>query len=139
MITKITARYVIGFDGTDHLIYKNGEVLYENDTVIGVGPVSAAFADRTIQAGNAIVSPGFIDLDALWDIDHCIFDSWPDPEQGKGLEWSERYFDSERTPLFSSRRGALSPQVRHAASDHEWRNHRPADFWRVPQIVGRDL
>ena len=34
MITKIKAAYVVGFDGVGHEIITNGEVVYENDTIL---------------------------------------------------------------------------------------------------------
>ena len=37
MITKIKAAYVVGFDGVGHEIITNGEVVYENDTILYVG------------------------------------------------------------------------------------------------------
>ena len=37
MKTKIKGRYVIGFDGKDHEIIENGEVVYEGDTILYVG------------------------------------------------------------------------------------------------------
>ncbi|MCR2823295.1 chlorohydrolase family protein [Lederbergia panacisoli] len=74
MKTKLTGAYVIGHDGDDHVIYKNGEVVFEGNTIEYVGKSYEGNVDREIAAGNAIVSPGFIDLDALVDIDHGILD-----------------------------------------------------------------
>ena len=37
MKTKVTGAFVIGFDGTDHVIYPNGEVVYEGNQIIFVG------------------------------------------------------------------------------------------------------
>ncbi|MFX9488004.1 N-ethylammeline chlorohydrolase, partial [Acinetobacter baumannii] len=64
MKTKITAKYVIGFDGEDHVIIRDGEVVYENDTILFVGHDYAGEVDEVIDAGNAVISPGFIDLNA---------------------------------------------------------------------------
>ena len=33
MKTKVTGAFVVGFDGTDHVIYPNGEVVYDGDTI----------------------------------------------------------------------------------------------------------
>lgn len=102
MKTKIKAKYIIGFANNDHLIYENGELIYEDDTILFVGHNSPILADQVIDMGEAIVSPGFIDLDALWDIDHAIYDAFVTPEQAKGLEWSEEYFNSGRKEIFSA-------------------------------------
>lgn len=100
MKTKIEARYVVGYDGADHIVYEDGEVIFEDDRILSIGNASLLEADRIIMAGNAIVSPGFIDLDALVDIDHAILDCWVPPYNAAGLEWSESYFNSPRKELF---------------------------------------
>src|SRR4051812_14103515 len=98
MKTKIRGRFVVGYDATrqDHLVYENGEIVYAGDTIEFVGHDYAGAVDTTIEAGDALVGPGFIDLDALSDIDHAIFDCWQDPELAKGLAWSEDYFTRRR-------------------------------------------
>ncbi len=37
MKTKVTGAFVIGFDGKDHVIYKDGEVVYEGNQIVFVG------------------------------------------------------------------------------------------------------
>lgn len=37
MITRVKGSYVIGYNGVDHEIIRDGEVVYENDTIIYVG------------------------------------------------------------------------------------------------------
>lgn len=91
MRTKITGRYIIGFDGSDHVIFQDGEVVYERDSIIFVGHEYPGPVDKTIDADNAIVSPGFIDLNALDDIDHDILHFEAKPEIASGLIWSEAY------------------------------------------------
>jgi 5-methylthioadenosine/S-adenosylhomocysteine deaminase len=92
MRIKITARFVIGYNGNDHIIFKNGEVVYEGDTILFVGQNYIGAVDQTIDGGNAIVSPGFIDLNALGDIDHDLIHLEAPPEISKNLLWSEEYY-----------------------------------------------
>ena len=91
MRTKITGRYIIGFDGSDHVIFHDGEIVYERDSIIFVGHNYSGPVDKTIDAGNVIVSPGFIDLNALGDIDHDILHFETKPDITSGLIWSEAY------------------------------------------------
>ena len=56
--------------------------------------------DRSIDAGDAIVGPGFVDLNALADIDHGILDTWPRADLMTGHVWSEDYFHNRRHELF---------------------------------------
>lgn len=101
MKTRITGRFVIGFDGADHVVYENGEVVYERDRIVFVGHDYPEPVDETIATGDAIVSPGFIDLDALADIDHGLIDTWQPPDLTVGLQWSEDYFRHRRHDVFS--------------------------------------
>jgi cytosine/adenosine deaminase-related metal-dependent hydrolase len=71
---KIRAEFVIGYRDDDHVIFKDGEVVFENNEVIFVGHDYPDPVDEVVDAGHAIVGPGFIDLDALVDIDHGILD-----------------------------------------------------------------
>ena len=101
MKTKVTGAFVIGFDGKDHVIYKDGEAVYENSQIVFVGHDYPAPVDQVIDGGQAIISPGFIDLDALADIDHAILDTWNSPETEAGLQWSADYFTHRRHDVFT--------------------------------------
>lgn len=106
MRTRISGRFVVGFADGDHVIYEDGEVVYEGDSILFVGHGFPGQVDREIDAGLAIVSPGFIDLDALADIDHAILDSWGAAERSAGLRWSEAYFHAGRHDVFSREEAA---------------------------------
>ena len=100
MRTRLTGRFVIGYSDGDHAIYPGGEVVFEGETVVFVGHGYTGPVDATHDYGDAIISPGFIDLDALADIDHAILDTWLTPEQQRGQQWSEAYFHAERHETF---------------------------------------
>ena len=96
MITKIKGKYVIAHDGKSHVIIDNGEVVYKDDTIIYVGDNYKGEFDKCIEEMGSIISPGFIDLDALGDIDHALIFNEIDLEKRKDLYWSEEYFDKFR-------------------------------------------
>lgn len=93
MKTKIKGQYVIGYDGTDHVLLKDAEVVYEKDSIIYVGKGYEEAVDETIDCGNSVISPGFIDLNALGDIDHDILHIEADAQKSKNLLWSEEYMN----------------------------------------------
>ncbi|MGQ0570043.1 MAG: chlorohydrolase family protein [Armatimonadota bacterium] len=72
MRTRVTGRYVIGYDG-EHRIIPGGEVIYHDDRVIFVGRGYAGPVDRTIDASGCLVSPGFINLHAVTNVDLQVF------------------------------------------------------------------
>jgi 5-methylthioadenosine/S-adenosylhomocysteine deaminase len=94
MVTKLKGRYVIGFDGDDHVILEDSEVVYKNDTIIYVGKDYSGEVDEIIDVGNAVISPGFIDLNALGDIDHDILHLEASSNRQKNLLWSKSYIEN---------------------------------------------
>jgi 5-methylthioadenosine/S-adenosylhomocysteine deaminase len=89
--TKVKGRYVIGYDGEDHVLIENAEVVFENDKIIFVGKHYLGEVNKVIEMGNAVISPGFIDLNALGDIDHDILHLEARANRQKNLLWSEQY------------------------------------------------
>lgn len=94
MKTKLKSSYVVGYDGRDHVLLKEAEVVYEGDSIIYVGKEYGEAVDETIDCGNAVLSPGFIDLNALGDIDHDILHIEADAQKSKNLLWSQEYMDN---------------------------------------------
>ncbi|MDO5672317.1 MAG: chlorohydrolase family protein [Actinomycetaceae bacterium] len=94
----VTGRYVIGWKNDDFIIYRDGAVVFEGDTITYVGKASEyqGSVDEVIDSGNSIVSPGLIDLNALGDVDHhLIFSDFPQDRRNH-LQWSMDYFDNRR-------------------------------------------
>ncbi|MDO5718988.1 MAG: chlorohydrolase family protein [Tissierellia bacterium] len=98
MITLIKSRYLLAYDENlnDHIVIKQGELAYENDKIIYTGKKYNGRFDRKIDASDCLVAPGFIDLDALGDIDHTlIFYEYP-KDKLSDLDWSYDYFFNDR-------------------------------------------
>jgi 5-methylthioadenosine/S-adenosylhomocysteine deaminase len=70
MKTLIQGGYVVGFDGQEHRMIRDGVVVYENDKITHVGRSYEGQVDRTVDAKGKLVSPGFINIHALASI--CI-------------------------------------------------------------------
>lgn len=94
MKIKLKGKYIIAYEDNDHILISDGEIVYENDTIIYVGKGYSEQVDETIDVGEAIISPGFIDLDALGDIDHDSIHIEQKEEMRKNLLWSKEYFDA---------------------------------------------
>lgn len=89
--TLIRARWVVGHSEGRHRLLENGEVVVEDDRVVFVGHGYDGTADRSIGAGEAIVAPGFVDLDALSDLDTTILGLDNQPAWRKGRIWPRSY------------------------------------------------
>lgn len=106
----VTASWVIAHDGRSHVEIPDGAVLIDGDTVVDVGEraeLDRHHADERIDLGDAVITPGLIDLDALTDIDHLILDSWASPEPAAGFTWSTEYFHAPRAVFDAAQRRAV--------------------------------
>lgn len=73
-ITKLTGKFVIGYENDTHVIYKNGCIVFDGNTILYVGKNYDAHVDEEYDYGESIISPGFIDLEADIDTDHALID-----------------------------------------------------------------
>lgn len=102
MITKVTARHVLGFRNGTHVLLHDACVVYRDSVIEFVGRDFQGPFDEEQDLGDALLMPGLIDLDALTDIDHLLLDSWATAELGKGYQWSEDYFRNRRADVFTA-------------------------------------
>ena len=93
-ITRLRASWVVGFRDGDHCLYPNGEVVWQGEHILFVGYDYTGHVDEEIDAGNSFVGPGFIDLDALGDLDTTVlaFDNQPGWKNGRIVadDWQRR-------------------------------------------------
>ena len=72
MKTKIPGGYVVAYNGKHHEVLEGGCVIYEGSSIIFVGfpddPACPA-AERTLHAPGRLISPGFINLHCIANID----------------------------------------------------------------------
>jgi cytosine/adenosine deaminase-related metal-dependent hydrolase len=59
--TLIQGGWVVGFEGGDHTLVRDGVVVIEADRVVHVGSTYDGQVDSKIDAAGKLVSPGFID------------------------------------------------------------------------------
>ncbi len=90
-VTLVKSRYVVAHDGRGHRLLLDGEVVFEDDTIVYVGPRYEGRADAVIDGGNAVIGPGFVDLNALGDLDSTVLGFDNHPDWAKGRVWSASY------------------------------------------------
>lgn len=107
MRTKLSAKYIVAFDGSRHVLLRDGQVVFEGNSIVFVGRNCPERCDEELDCGNAIVSPGFVDLDALGDIDHgLVHCEAPDTIQNH-LLWSRSYYDKGSREILSAEEEAF--------------------------------
>ncbi len=104
MRTRWRAAHILAHQNGGHALLRDGEVVWEDDTIVYVGPRFDGPVDTELALGDSLVLPGLIDLDALTDIDHLVLDSWASPEIAPGLQWSQEYFSDSRDVFTAAER-----------------------------------
>ncbi len=87
----LRASCVVGFDGAQHVLWRDGEVVFNGSCIEFVGRGYAGPVDQWIDYGNALIGPGFIDLDALGDLDSTVLTLDNGDERDMGRLWSAEY------------------------------------------------
>jgi len=99
--TLITASWVVGHKEGSHTLLRNGQVVFENGAIVFVGHNFPGEVARRIDFGNALISPGLIDLDALSDLDTTILGIDSHPGWAKGRVWPRSYVEAGPYEMYS--------------------------------------
>lgn len=87
----LCARFVIADLPEGRRLIENGEVVIEADRVIFVGSHFEGEVAARYDMGEALVGPGFVDLDALSDLDTTVLAMDNQPGWKKGRVWAHDY------------------------------------------------
>ncbi len=98
----LKASCVVGFDGTQHVLWRDGEVVFSGSRIEFVGRGYAGAVDQWIDYGNALIGPGFIDLDALGDLDSTVLTLDNGDERAMGRMWSSEYLAAGPRETYSA-------------------------------------
>ena len=70
--------YGVFFKDEKHYLQNDAAIIYDGENIIFAGSSMDAkeeFPEIQLEdLGNALIAPGFVDLDALGDIDHTLID-----------------------------------------------------------------
>jgi cytosine/adenosine deaminase-related metal-dependent hydrolase len=108
----LTARWLVGHAQGRHRLYENGEVVFEDGEVVFTGHRFPGEVARRVDYGNAVIGPGFVDLDALSDLDTTILAYDNQPAWKKGRVWPRSYLEAGPHEMYS--REELAFQKKHA-------------------------
>lgn len=61
MATKLTGDWVVGYDGTEHVLIPDGVVIMDGQDIVYVGKSYDGTTERTLGGAGCLIAPGFID------------------------------------------------------------------------------
>lgn len=99
--TALAARWIIGHVDGRHKLFEQAEIVFEKDRVIHVGAPFEGVVARRIDLGDVLVSPGFVDLDALSDLDTTLLTVDNGPGWATGRVWPQSYVDRGPYEMYS--------------------------------------
>lgn len=99
--TALAARWIVGHADGCHRLIENGELVIERDRVIHAGPRFDGEVARRIDLGQALIGPGFVDLDALSDLDTTVLGYDNQPAWKKGRVWPRSYVERGPGEMYS--------------------------------------
>jgi cytosine/adenosine deaminase-related metal-dependent hydrolase len=108
----LTAKWVVGHANGRHRLIEHGEVVFEDGLIVFVGRNFPGELARRFDYGNALIGPGFIDLDALSDLDTTILAFDNHPAWKKGRVWPRSYINAGPREMYT--REELAFQKKHA-------------------------
>lgn len=91
--TALAARWIVAHQDGGHRLLENGEIVLQDDRIVYVGPRFPGAVAQRFDLGEVLVSPGFIDLDALSDLDTTMLGVDCGPAWAKGRVWPQSYID----------------------------------------------
>ncbi|MBO0143227.1 amidohydrolase family protein [Agrobacterium sp. Ap1] len=87
----LKARYIVADFPEGRRLVEGGEAVIENDRVIWIGKRFEGEVAARYDMGDALIGPGFVDLDALSDLDTTVLGMDNQPGWKKGRVWPTDY------------------------------------------------
>jgi cytosine/adenosine deaminase-related metal-dependent hydrolase len=97
----LAARWVVGHENGRHRLLERGEVVFDCDRIVFVGFDFPGEVATRIDCGEALIGPGFVDLDALSDLDTTILAFDNQPAWRKGRVWPRSYMAAGPYEMYS--------------------------------------
>lgn len=100
--TALVADWVVGHHAGAHCLMRRAEVVIEQGRILHVGAPFQGEVARRIDLGPVLLAPGFIDLDALSDLDTTLLAIDQQPGWAKGRVWPQSYIERGPYEMYSA-------------------------------------
>lgn len=97
----MSAAWVVGHEQGRHVLIPDGELVFEDGEVIYVGHRFEGEVAQRHEYGKAVIGPGFVDLDALGDLDTTVLGFDNQPAWKKGRVWPESYMQAGPREMYT--------------------------------------
>ncbi|MDP3408395.1 chlorohydrolase family protein [Bosea sp. (in: a-proteobacteria)] len=98
----VSGRWVVGHREGRPVLIERGEVVFENGEIVFVGHAFPGEVVRRIERPDALIAPGFIDLDAVCDLDTAVLSLDNTPSWRKGRVWPTSYIARGPSEMYSA-------------------------------------
>lgn len=97
----VGAQWIVADTPSGRHLIRDGELVIDGNSVIYLGPRFEGEVAARYDLGQVLIAPGFVDLDALSDLDTTLlaFDNWP--SEAKGRVWPRSYVDRGPYEMYS--------------------------------------
>ena len=99
--TAMTSRWIVAHEDRQHRLLRDGEIVIEAGEVLYIGKHFESEVTRRLDFGESLISPGFIDLDALSDLDTTLLGVDNQPAWAKGRVWPRSYVNRGPYEMYS--------------------------------------
>ncbi|MBN9034723.1 MAG: amidohydrolase family protein [Rhizobiales bacterium] len=99
--TWLGARWVVGNVDGRHVLHENAAVVFDRGEILHVGHGYDGPVARRIDLGHVLIGPGFVDLDALSDLDTTVLAYDYGPAWRKGRVWPQTYVERGPCEMYS--------------------------------------
>lgn len=97
----MSAAWVVGHEDGRHVLIPDGELVFEDGEVLYVGQRFKGEVAERHDYGRAMIGPGFVDLDALGDLDSTVLGFDNQPAWKKGRVWPESYLQAGPREMYT--------------------------------------
>lgn len=97
----LSAPWVVGHRDGRHCLLRDGEIVFEGGRIVFAGHGFPADVEERRHYATGLITPGFIDLDALSDLDTTILGFDNQPAWRRGRVWPRSYMDRGPYEMYS--------------------------------------
>jgi len=98
---SLKGRWIVADTEAGRHLLTDGEIVIEGDRILEIGKAGEVSAEASFDLGDVLIAPGFVDLDALSDLDTTLLGFDYHPGARKGRVWPRSYVERGPYEMYS--------------------------------------